>query len=302
MSNNTINSYKKAVKSKYEMEKKSGNSIYLSQPSQANLRKLCWQKFENSSNQNDLNIFKTFFGFSFDLTQKNTFTTKTDRFKPVGAFFRGETASPTDDVIEIAAILVDFNPRPFNKFRSILVMDEASGVVCQNELLLSEKGRLLCNEKTLKDKEVGVEGEDLSMKASFLDFRNKNSGGKIKSWKQNIIGVSFIFLLGFVVSYYFFLKKECMQWSGNHYEEVSCDLDVQSVGSYGVVVPLDRSVLNLQKVVVTDTTVFFKNGEALIWYAKTANGIEFFNTHGRHPDNNHALKPVTAYIIKKYVK
>lgn len=187
MNNNTIKSYKIAVKAKYEMEKNGDNCAYLSLPSQANLRKLCWQNFENNKNQNDLNVFKAFFGFAFDLTQKNIFTTKTDRFKPVGAFFRGETESPTDDVVEIAAILVDFNPRPLKNFRSVLIANNESSVSNQNELLLSETGKLLC------EREIDVVSEKLNPIAFFLDFKNRNFEGKIKSWKQIIIRVSVVF-------------------------------------------------------------------------------------------------------------
>lgn len=93
-----------------------------------------------------------------------------------------------------------------------------------------------------------------------------------------------------------------MQWSGDHYEEVSCDLEIQGIGTYISVEPLDERVIHLKKIKVSDTTTFFKNGEAVIWYAKVEEGVEFFNSHGMHPENNKPLKPVTQYIIDKYVK
>ena len=93
-----------------------------------------------------------------------------------------------------------------------------------------------------------------------------------------------------------------MQWSGDHYETVDCELYTNDPVKLNSIKPLDKNLIDLKKIKVCDTTTFFKNGEAIIWYAKTENGIDFFNTHGRHPENDHALKPVTHYIVNKYVK
>ncbi|HEX9150728.1 MAG TPA: hypothetical protein VF842_01525, partial [Flavobacterium sp.] len=88
----------------------------------------------------------------------------------------------------------------------------------------------------------------------------------------------------------------------DHYEIVDCELSTNNSENFKIIKPLDKSLLDLKKIHVYDTTTFFKNGEAIIWYAKTENGIDFFNTHGRHPENDNPLKPVTHYILNKYVK
>lgn len=302
MSNITIQNYKKLIKEKYELEKNGDNYHYLVQPSAANLRKLCWQKFESNNNQNDLKVFTAFFGFSFDITQKNTFKTKTDRFKPIGSFFRGETESPTDDILEIAAILVDFELRPHNKFRKYYTEEESEteqakgghtdNFVTSDVQVPTENGI---------EKEAGKIEEVKKPATFFLSFTKTFSEQRLKNLKQIIIGVALVFGLGFAISYYLFPKKQCMQWSNDHYEEVSCDLNIQGIGNFNKIVPLDESVFNLKKIKVSEKTTFFKDGEAIVWYAKTANGIDFFNTHGRHPENGHAVKPVTQYIINKYV-
>ena len=112
-----------------------------------------------------------------------------------------------------------------------------------------------------------------------------------------LIVLSFAF-----TSYFIFQKKQCMQWSDDHYELVDCELSANDLVNFNTIKPFDKNLIDLQKINICDTTVFFKNGEAIIWYAKTENGIEFFNTHGRHPENDNALKPVTPYILNKYVK
>lgn len=81
-----------------------------------------------------------------------------------------------------------------------------------------------------------------------------------------------------------------------------CTFQFCDYRTYISVEPLDERVIHLKKIKVSDTTIFFKKGEAVIWYVKVGDGVEFFNTHGRHPENNKPLKPVTQYIIDKYVK
>ncbi|MNT48252.1 hypothetical protein D3C72_1850220 [compost metagenome] len=126
-------------------------------------------------------------------------------------------------------------------------------------------------------------------------------GGKSGIIRYSIIAA---FSAGLVMLIYLaFFQKQCMQWSSDHYEKVSCDLEVNGLGSFNVIEPFDKTVFDLKKIKVCDTTPFFdKNGEAIVWYGKTANGIDFFNGHGRHPENNSSLKPVTRYILNKYVK
>ena len=144
-----------------------------------------------------------------------------------------------------------------------------------------------------KDSEFETSSFVSTIKSNFFKRLFKKS-------KPTIIATTIIFCLTAGMIYLGFLKKSCMQWSGNHYEEVSCDLKVQEGGIYNVVEPLDERVINLRKIQVSDTTTFFKNDIAIIWYAKVGDSVEFFNTHGRHPESKKPLRPVTQYIIDKY--
>ena len=121
--------------------------------------------------------------------------------------------------------------------------------------------------------------------------------------QRTIIGIVGILCLIGLITYFAFPDKECMQWSGDHYEMVDCDLKIQGLAKSANIEIIDPTLVNLKKIKVCDTTTYFdKNGVAIIWYAKTANGIEFFDAHGRHPENNSPLRPVTHYILNKYIK
>lgn len=88
-----------------------------------------------------------------------------------------------------------------------------------------------------------------------------------------------------------------MQWSEDHYEIVDCNSEIV----LNPIIPLNKNLLEFKKIKVYDTTNCFINGEAIVWYAKVSSDkADFFNTHGRHPENNKPLRPVTDYIKKRY--
>jgi len=279
MENNTLEDYKIAVKAKYEIEKRGTHSSILISPSRARLRSLCLEIFKSNQNQNDLNVFSSFFRFEFSPSCSGKLKGQTDKFRPIETFLKGETNLVDVEAINLAAILVDFQPRPFLKFsksdwnKDSTKTGEFPGFNKKNEEI-----------HTLKH-------TGQSLKNRFLE----------KISKKMILIVLMVLSFAYT-SYFVFQKKQCMQWSDDHYEIVDCELITNNLVNFNTIKPLDKSLIDLKKIHVCDTTTFFKNGEAIIWYAKAENGIEFFNTHGRHPENDNALKPVTHYILNKYVK
>lgn len=275
MENNTLEDYKLAVKAKYEIEKKGVHSSVFINPSRAKLRSLCLEIFKSNPDKNDLIVFSSFFRFDFSPSCSGKLKEQTDKFRPIETFFKGETNLVDVEAINLAAILVDFQPRPFLKFSK------------------SERNNPI--RKSGKIEEVRNITEEVDIYT--MQFFNKSFYQKKHEKKILIL----LLMVSLITTYYFaFQKKQCMQWSGDHFENVDCELHNDSANFK--IIPLDKSLLTLKKIHVCDTTTFFKNGEAIIWYAKTENGIDFFNTHGRHPENDHALKPVTHYIVNKYVK
>ncbi|WP_343707939.1 hypothetical protein [Flavobacterium sp.] len=114
--NNTLEEYKKAIKIKYEIEKDGEYFDFLYHPSRGKLRDLCWIIFEDNPTQDDLRVFRNLLCVDFDYTQKNKFKNQKDKFRPIETFFKGETDPSNIDAINLAAVIVDFQPRPFKKF------------------------------------------------------------------------------------------------------------------------------------------------------------------------------------------
>ncbi|MDQ6470755.1 hypothetical protein RB619_08895 [Flavobacterium sp. LHD-80] len=116
MQNNTLQQYKNAIRKKYEKEKEGKYFDYLYKPSRGKLRDFCWLIFENNPTKDDLNVFSNLLGLDFDHTKKNKFKETKDKFRPIETFFKGETDPSNIDAINMAAILVGFEQRPFKKF------------------------------------------------------------------------------------------------------------------------------------------------------------------------------------------
>jgi len=141
----------------------------------------------------------------------------------------------------------------------------------------------------------------------FLDFETKNREGVNGFFNvKEVVQKSFIkwmtvtFLITIIavaVSNQTLLNsKDCLVWKIDHYEKIACKNEFPN--------PLlkDVKIEEFKKVTVSDTTVFFINNHPVIWYGKSAQGeLEYFNSRGVHPTTMKELKPITKYLIKKYV-
>jgi len=125
MNNNTLDKYKKAIRNKYEIEKEGEYFDYLYSPSRGKLRDFCWLIFENGVTQDDLNVFRNLFSIDFDHTKKKKFKEQKDKFRPIETFLKGETDPTNIDAINLAAIMVDFQQRPFKNFNKMCRMEDA---------------------------------------------------------------------------------------------------------------------------------------------------------------------------------
>ena len=296
MPNNTFEDYKIAVKKKYEVEKEGRHSNFLSSPTRAKLRDLCWEIFERGDlHRDDLIVFNSFFGFAFDLSIRNKFREEIDKFRPIETFFKGETDPANVEAVNLGAILLDFHPRPFSKFRVTDLMDADKEI---DKIVDFE-----FDTNRVEDVSVVPMGVDLPIGSKQRPFLGSIKQKFLKKSKGEILSVAFICCSVPSSIYLTFFKKECMQWSNDHYEFVDCDLKVEGFASYVAIAPLDERVVDLKKIKVCDTTTFFnKNEEPVTKYAKTGDSIEYFNQFAPHPlVSGKYLKPITKHMIRKYV-
>ena len=128
----------------------------------------------------------------------------------------------------------------------------------------------------------------------------------MKNWKKKIgigvLSVAGLFSVGYTAKDLIIEDKECMQWQTDHYEYVDCNSNTLQGFLEIPVEPADESRAKLRKIEVTENTTFFVNDKPVVWNSKVNGEPEFFNTHGFHPITGKPLKPITKYMIDKWVK
>lgn len=336
MPNNTFEDYKIAVKNKYEDVRNSEYFVYLDNPTRAKLRNLCWELFQQQNrNQDDLNVFSNLLGLTFDINRRNKFDEQIDKFRPIEKYFKGETDPANVHAVNMAAILVDFEPRPFNKFRiHNLFPDDISDddLALENqpkkqiessgdlENFLDEKEREKGIEKGIVDEKQDIEVKEsekveeiekeevestieeiVSKPQAINAFVSIQKNPRIKLGpriRKAVIGVALVLCIGFPIIFFAFPAKGCMQWSGDHYDIVDCDLKAADNN----IELLDPNQIDLKRIKVCDTTSFFRNEKAVVFYARSRDSLECFNQIGYHPERrSQYLRPITNYMIGKYV-
>lgn len=270
-----FDAYKKAVRQHYEKEKEGNYSSFLWQPSRANLRKLCVERFKENPSVDDLNTFRMFMGFEFSPEHKNRLKEETDRFRNIENFLKGITDTGDRELVNLTAVLVDFNPRPFLKFKKSTI--DKNGDYSKS---LESDEPLTTNPTTDTNKK-----SNLKKKLIF-----------------GFLGFTALFSIGYTAKDLVLHTKECMQWQEDHYVEIDCQEEINNLYSSSDIIPFDESTSKLKKLIVSDTTTFFKGDQAIIWYSKVDGFPEFFDSPGFHPITGKGLRPVTNYIIDKYVK
>lgn len=121
---------------------------------------------------------------------------------------------------------------------------------------------------------------------------------------KRLRGKEFWLLLGFFLlalgapAYQMLVKEEstCIEWMGMEYQAVSCSGEKLQKG-------FNQDLLeNFKRIEVNADTEFFRHGQPQVWYYKNGEELEFYTAPGLHPENGRTLKPITKYMINKYVK
>jgi len=112
--------------------------------------------------------------------------------------------------------------------------------------------------------------------------------------------------IGFVALILFLIvnalnSEKWMEWNGDQFEVTKFDEQRLSLGE---IWPMDKNRLtNFKRIAPDCNTSFFDfNGNAKVWYGKNNQGeLEYFTDLGRHPETGKTLRPMTRYMINKYV-
>lgn len=282
-----LSDYKKEVQAKFEEEKKGINSSIFINPSRAKLRNLCIEIFKDNANADDLNSFASFFGFQFnpEHTNKLRDTTNTDKFRPIETFLKGETDLADIEGVNLAAILVDFKYRPYLKYSK------------RDDVEITKK---------IEKGEIGG-GKRVKGGQGIVALPSKKSSFNLIDWmcdtKARLMGTIGVLMISvFGITIYAVDDMECMQWQEDHFELVYCETNLDNPNS-NPKISIDKELLDFRKIKISDTTTFFKNDKAVVWYCKSGDELECFNGPGAgfHPITGKTLRPITDHMIDKYI-
>lgn len=284
-----LSAYKKAIRLQFEAEKTKEFSSFLMAPSRALLRNLCAERMKGNQNQDDLVTFSLFLGFEFNLTAANRLRSQTDKFRPIEDFFKGNSDLSEIEAVNMAAILVDFQPRPFRKFTAQPFQSDtkAATTTSPQQTKRSDLAALPTSNNLLQ----GI--------ATTATTKRKVKPSHIVA---GLFGAAILGMGTYGAKAAFFEEGDCMQWAGDHYIRVDCQSEEIGAASIYEVVPYKAHQFNLRKIKVCDTTRFFRGDKALVWYSRKNNKVEFFNGDGENPENGCELHKISNYMIGKYVK
>lgn len=278
----TFDDYILAVRSKYEVEKSKVYSGFLLKPSPAQLRDLCLILHDKGLCKKDQEVFELFFKTKPDIQLRKAIETiDVEKLRKICNFLNGKSQSTSQNSLNLIAILVNYEYRPFSLF---LVSD----------INLEKEDKIATSKSNMGLEILEVDAPQKPLPTAQI--RKKIAIG--------FLGLIGLISIGFTAKTLLAPEPQCMQWQKNHYEVVDCTNENEQQGLFyhNESIPFDEHQSQLLKIEVSDTTTFFKNGKAVLWYCKVEGKPEFFNTHGVHPETGKALKPVSEYIVNKYVK
>ena len=278
---NTDIDFSNAIREKYYLEKNGDLHAFLENPSPAQLRELCLLKYDEGLNKIDEVIFRNYFKIGENVDLKTTiFNYHIPKLKSIGVFLADEHKGTNINNLNLIAVLVDFNPRPFNKFAK----SENVG------------GNKILGENNELEEENDVESREEGMKT----FDKKKIKRRVVVGLLAIVGV---FTASYTAKDIIFPEKKCMVWQNDHYESIDCNKEVSSFVNFVEIKHFDESEHNLKRITPNKNTVFFINNKPQVWYCKiTKDSLDFFDCHGTHPLNGKQLHAITPYIVSKYIK
>ncbi|WP_409415705.1 hypothetical protein [Flavobacterium sp. PS2] len=295
MSKITFEEYKNAIKAKYQTYKLEEPTGILLNLSPAQLRNLCLIIFDKSLSVNDENTFRVFLNTKEGEDLRRAIERfEIARFRPVISFLTGEKESDNPARIELAAILVDLETRPYSKFlKEELVIKKPKSILEDSNLTIPKDGPLLFI--------------DTNVHAQSFVSNSTNTTIKGMPWVKIVYLVSafsFIGLLLGLLVWNFNNDRDCIVWNKDHYEEMPCEEVSNTMTLLSPIVMKNEEGLisNFKKIKACDTTSFFKMGKPCIWYGKSFDGnYEYFTAPGLHPETGKTLRPITQYMIDKHI-
>jgi hypothetical protein len=213
-----------------------------------------------------------------------------DKFRPLVSFLKEETTNPEDKVVELAAWLIDFKPRPYHPS---VDYTKTSGNCSE-----SSNAQLIKIPVKTSPAELGERDNRGHLAAS-----DSEKSGKKK--KKIILAITITVVFGMIILWLWPNKppvpvyighQACMFWNEDHYQTISCRQHGDTL-----VVALDSGKLTHFRKITQPGTIT-TNAIGSVWYVRYRGTYEFYTADGFHPiDLNLRLRPITEFIITHHI-
>lgn len=170
--------------------------LKLENPTPGNLRDLSLKLFANGLSKEDTQVFQDFFNpiKRYDDLETSIRRFPLDKLKPLKNFITAKTSNPDENIVKLLAILTQFGPRPFHKWRELrhlkkrtpefcdpddhekTIVPEASTTAIGHES--QEQENHIAEEEIVENKEVEIASADNSSdKEVIVKNKDKKKGG-----------------------------------------------------------------------------------------------------------------------------
>ncbi|OJZ15141.1 hypothetical protein [Sphingobacterium sp. 40-24] len=302
----TFSQFKEEVLALYEAKKKRHElDDLLANPSPANLRDYCLVRLSEQLASTDIDIFQKF--FDPYKKEKNLeeaiFNFNPGFLKASQKFIQGKTENPDDLLVKLIAILVDYQPRPF-QYSYDLTTGKPGSPPTGGPGNPPTGGPGSPPTGGPGNSPTGGPGSPPTGGPGNSPTGGPGSpptGGRLMGfYKNNMIALRFSTVSGLIIIIFYIIycltPKGCMYWDGHRYVETTCQ---SSVPYHRVIGFNNNQFHSFFKIMRPDT--LSKKDVGFVWYSKIDNEVEFFTGPGFHPiETKKGLKLATEYIIETY--
>ncbi|WP_422104633.1 hypothetical protein [Winogradskyella sp.] len=298
--------YENEIKEKYLIDNKSGKltgNLHKLTPN--NVRKVCLNLFDSDLSTSDRSILKNFFGPNEDDSLRNVIKKyDLEKLRPICNFLKKREGSiQSSDALELIALMIDFKPRPYNKYivekEEIEEELDSKGENDDDDTIVILPIDLGGDKSKVED--IGYENDK---KLSEPNEIPQNRYNRIIIYiRKNSLKILLITILiaGILIIIPSFNSQRWMIWQEDHYVEVKFDLEKYSISQLKLY--KEERIEKFKKINPDCKYEFFnKDGSVRVWYGKNIKKeLQFFTDYGLHPETGKTLKPITDYMINKYL-
>ena len=315
----TTKTYETEIKNKYLQDEKSGNlRANLYNLTRRNIGNVCLNIIDEDLSVEDEKVMRNYFKLKKeDNLRREVENYNIEGFRPIYNFLKGETESiQLPNALELIAILIDFTPRPYTKYRNktFKISSEIKRQSEPKEIIEDLEEKQKKKKKKKSDDTVvflpyGSGNQNISEKEEIEKNDSEDEDITINNYQKIIIyiknnALKLILSTLLVTSIFIIIslnQQRWMVWHVDHYVEVKFDIEKYDLNQLKLY--KKERILNFKKITPDCNTTFFKSdGTENLWYGKNIDGkLEYFTDLGLHPETGTTLKKITNHMIKKYI-